>query len=118
MKNAILQVGLGECCIDLINLGNFDEFWDDPMLGQLGLSLLFHHLLALSRGRGGSRASGLRGGLLDVDLRLIAVANIYVVICEIVIDFLVCCLVLLVNQRESYVVFEFGNGEVKLHSVF
>ena len=53
MQDAILQVGLGKSSVNLVNLRNLDELWDDAVLGELCLSLLLDHILSLDCGRGG-----------------------------------------------------------------
>ena len=87
------------------------------MLGKLGLSLLSHHLFSLGGWGGGSwPSSSLWGSLLDIHLSIFT--DIDVVVHQIIIDLLVCCLIFLVDQRKPNIVLKLSDSEIQLNFVF
>lgn len=101
VKNAILEIGLSEGCIHLIDLLNLNVLGDDTVPIQQSFAL---HASLL-----GARANVLTGYLFIFHLGIVHVATILIHYILITVS-----VRLLVDQTEADVIFELRNSEVQL----
>lgn len=101
VQNTVLEIGLGECSIHLVDLLDFDVFRNHTVTVQKSLSLL----------------SGLVEGWTQISARHFFVLNLCLWVATVLIHHVLVSLsvgALLVDQTEADVVFELRYGKVEL----